>query len=104
MLLKKRHVGRSLSKWKEASPKRFQQYEDALVALSERPTAHLYLALACYARFLVEGKTDAGLAERAREEMREALRIDPGIEPDPRLMSPRVAILLEEIRRGAAPH
>ena len=81
-----------------------QQYEDALVALSERPTAHLYLALACYARFLVEGKTDAGLAERAREEMREALRIDPGIEPDPRFMSPRVAILLEEIRRGAAPH
>ena len=75
-----------------------------MVALSERPTAHLYLALACYARFLVEGKTDAGLAERAREEMREALRIDPGIEPDPRLMSPRVAILLEEIRRGAAPH
>ena len=81
-----------------------EQYEDALVALSERPTAHLYLALASYARFLVEGETDAGLADRAREEMREALRIDPGIEPDPRLTSPRVAILLEEIRRSVPAH
>ncbi len=72
--------------------------EDAVAALSDRGTAHLYLAWACYAKYLVMGEKESTLVEKARREIGAALRIQPDLEADPRLVSPRFIDLLDEVR------
>jgi len=69
--------------------------EDALAALADRPAAHLYLAVAYYARYLTGGEKEESLAQKARAAMREARALDPRVKSDPRLVSPRIRAALE---------
>jgi tetratricopeptide (TPR) repeat protein len=72
--------------------------EDALAALSDRPAAYLYLAVAYYARYLTGGEKEDALAQKARSAMRDALRLDPQVKTDPRLVSPRIRAALDALR------
>jgi len=61
-------------------------------------TLHLLLGMALHASWVIGGETDRDLLERAREELSEAARLDPGLVPDPALCPPSVVALYRSLR------
>jgi tetratricopeptide (TPR) repeat protein len=58
----------------------------------------LLLGTALYGSWLVGGESDQALIRKARTELSEAARLDPGLVPDPRLCPPRVVALYRSLR------
>lgn len=79
--------------------------KDALPALPKRsqPTAHLFLAWAWYAKYLIGGEGKQELAAEARAQMRIALDLNPDLKADPRVVSPRLRELMDQVQREAHP-
>jgi hypothetical protein len=74
--------------------------EDALAGLQDSAGAHLLMGWLYYSSYLASGDAGSLIAERAREQLRKALELDPTIRPDP-LISPRLVALLDRVRRDA---
>ena len=74
--------------------------EDAAAAMRESSAVHLYLASAYFYEYLKGDEAEAELMGKARESMHRAILLEPALAPDPRLISPRVLDLLEQVRSG----
>jgi tetratricopeptide (TPR) repeat protein len=72
--------------------------EDALAALEDSAGAHLLLGWLYYSSYLASGDQGSSLAERAPEQLRQAIELDPAVRPDP-LISPRLVKLFHRVRQ-----
>jgi hypothetical protein len=80
-------------------PEAIPDLEDCLVVLDDFPALHLHLGWAYYVEYLRGQETDASLLEKAEEQLRHALRLEPGLKTDPRTSSPRLTELLDAVRQ-----
>ncbi len=59
---------------------------------------HLLLGMTLHGRWAAGGEADAELLRRSRRALAEAVRLDPGLVPDPALCPPRVVALVRSLR------
>jgi hypothetical protein len=84
---------------------RFERADRRLSAAAETITGSstllVILGAVRFSHYLIEGETDTALQARAESAFRAALRLEPGLQLDPHLFSPRIIDYLESVRRTA---
>jgi tetratricopeptide (TPR) repeat protein len=75
-----------------------RRFEELARITPDSASARLLLGTALYGSWVVGGRTDEKLLTRARRELTAAARLDPDLEPDPRLCPPSVTDLYASLR------
>lgn len=73
-------------------------FDELVRSAPESPDLRLLHGMALHGRWAAGGEQDALLLERARRELAEAARLEPGLVPDPALCPPRVLALYRSLR------
>lgn len=74
--------------------------EDSLAALDDDPALHLHLGWAYYVKYLKAQERDTALVQKAEDQLRHALRLEPELKVDPLTGSPHLIELLDVVRRA----